>query len=217
MHAIYVDHTMSEDKSVSRWIAELQRGDRDAAQHLWEEYFSQIVRVAAQKLRGRRGRAVDEEDVALSAMHSALRRIEGGEYPRLSDRNDLWRLLMVITAHKSLHLVRDESRQKRGGNRTVLTECDAPDGDEAAIEQILSREPTPEFAAEMTEQCDRLLGSLADDDLRRLAILKMDGHSNEEIAALMQCATRSVERKLHLIRRVWNKEASSDCTRSSRE
>jgi hypothetical protein len=45
----------------------------------------------------------------------------------------------------------------------------------------------------------------------------MDGHSNEEIAALMQCATRSVERKLHFIRSVWNKEASSDCKSGSRE
>jgi DNA-directed RNA polymerase specialized sigma24 family protein len=146
--------------------------------------------------------------VALSAMHSALRRIEGGEYPRLSDRNDLWRLLMVITAHKSNHVVRDEGRQKRGGNRAALSETDAPDGDEAAIEQVLSREPTPHFAAEMAEQCDLLLGTLRDDNLRRLAILKMEGHSNEEIAALMQCATRTVERKLCFIRSVWNKAAS---------
>jgi DNA-directed RNA polymerase specialized sigma24 family protein len=210
MHAIYMENTMSEDKSVTHWIAELRHGNREAVQHLWKEYFAQIVRVAAQKLRGRRRRADDEEDVALSAMHSALRRIEGGEYPRLNDRNDLWRMLMVITEHKSRHLVRDEGRQKRGSNRTVLTECDAPDGDEAAIEQILSREPTPQFAAEMAEQCDRLLCSLADDDLRRLAILKMEGHSNEEIAVLMQCATRSVERKLHFIRTVWNKADSSE-------
>jgi DNA-directed RNA polymerase specialized sigma24 family protein len=205
----YMGHTMSEEKSVSHWIAELQHGNREAAQHLWEKYFTQIVRFAAQKLRGSRRRAVDEEDVALSAIHSALRKIEAGEYPRLSDRNDLWRLLMVITARKSTRLIRDECRQKRGGNRPVLTESDGPESEEAAIEQIISREPTPQFAAEMAEQCDRLLGGLRDDDLRRLAILKMEGNSNEEIAAEMQCATRTIERKLHLIRSVWNKAASS--------
>jgi DNA-directed RNA polymerase specialized sigma24 family protein len=209
-------HAMSEQKSVTHWIAELQHGNREAAQHLWEKYFTQIVRFAAQKLRGSRRRAVDEEDVALSAIHSALRKIEAGKYPRLNDRNDLWRLLIVITARKSSRLVRDECRQKRAGSRVVRTDSDAPEGEEAAIEQILSREPTPQFAAEMAEQCERLLGSLPDGDLRRLAIWKMEGHSNDEIAAEMQCATRTVERKLRLIRRVWNKAASSDCNSSSR-
>ena len=75
----YMGHTMSEEKSVSHWIAELQHGNREAAQHLWEKYFTQIVRFAAQKLRGSRRRAVDEEDVALSAIHSALRKIEAGK------------------------------------------------------------------------------------------------------------------------------------------
>ncbi len=208
MPVAFVGRTMSDEKSITHWIAELQQGNREAAQHLWEKYFAQIVRFAAQKLRGRRSRAVDEEDVALSAMHSALRRIEAGEYPRLSDRNDLWRLLIVITAHKSLHLVRDEGRQKRGGRRAGLTDSDASDGEEAAVDQILSREPTPQFAAEMAEQCDRLLDSLPDDNLRRLAIWKMEGHSNAEIASQMQSTARTVERKLRLIRSMWNKAAS---------
>jgi DNA-directed RNA polymerase specialized sigma24 family protein len=208
---------MSNEKSITHWIAELQQGNREAAQHLWEKYFTQIVRFAAQKLRGRRRRAADEEDVALSAMHSALRKIEAGDYPGLNDRNDLWRLLMVITAHKSIHLVRDEGRQKRGGNRAVLTDSDAAEGEEAAIEQILSREPTPQFAAEMAEQCDRLLAGLPDDNLRRLAVWKMEGHSNEEIASQMQCTARTVERKLQLIRNVWNKAASTDRDNSSRD
>ncbi len=201
---------MPNERSVTHWIGELQRGNRDAAQHLWEEYFTQVVQLAERKLRGRRLRAADEEDVALSAMHSALRKIASGQYPRLNDRNDLWRLLIVITAHKALRLVRDESRQKRGGLRSVLTDGDAAEGEEAAIEQILSREPTPQFAAEMAEQCDRLLNSLPNDSLRRLAIWKMEGHSNEEIAAQIRCTARTVERKLNLIRSVWNKAASTD-------
>ena len=89
---------MSGDKSVTRWIAELQQGNRDAAQHLWEQYFAQIVRFAAQKLGGRSRRAVDEEDVALSAMYTALRKIEAGDYPNVNDRTDLWRLLMASFA-----------------------------------------------------------------------------------------------------------------------
>jgi DNA-directed RNA polymerase specialized sigma24 family protein len=203
---------MSGDKSVTRWIAELQQGNRDAAQHLWEQYFAQIVRFAAQKLGGRSRRAVDEEDVALSAMYTALRKIEAGDYPNVNDRTDLWRLLMVITAHKAMHLARDEGRKKRGGNRVVLNDADSPEGEEAAIEHILSREPTPQFALEMAEQCESLLESLPDQRLRQVAIWKMEGHSNEDIAVQLHCTARTVERKLNLIRRIWNKAATDRAT-----
>ena len=167
--------------------------------------FSRLVQLAGHKLRGRPLRAADQEDVALSAVHSVFRGIEAGRYPSLGDRDDLWRLLMVTTAHKALHLVRNEGREKRGGKRTVFTQDDVLEGEEAAIEQILSREPTPEFAAEVAEECQRLLEDLPDDDLRRVAVCKMDGLSNDEIAAELQCATRTVERKLHLIRNIWQK------------
>ena len=199
---------MAADNSVTHWIGELQHGNREAAQHLWEKYFHRLVRLAGHKLRGRPLRAADQEDVALSAINSVFRGIEAGRYPSLGDRNDLWRLLVVIAAHKAMHLVRDEGRQKRGGNRTVLTQSGVPEGEEAAIEQILSREPTPEFAAEFAELCERLLDDLPDDDFRLVAVWKMEGHSNEEIAAELQCATRTVERKLRLIRNIWQKANS---------
>ena len=130
---------MPADNSVTHWIGELKCGNRDAAQHLWEKYFHRLVQLAGHKLRGRPLRAADQEDVALSAVHSVFRGIEAGRYPSLGDRDDLWRLLMVTTAHKALHLVRNEGREKRGGNRTVFTQDDVLEGEEAAIEQILSR------------------------------------------------------------------------------
>ena len=199
---------MSADNSVTHWIGELQRGNREAAQHLWETYFERLVQLAGHKLRGRPLRVADQEDVALSAVRSEFRGIEAGRYPCLADRDDLWRLLMVITAHKVLRMVRSEGRQKHGGNRTILTQGDVPEGEDAAIEQILSRKPTPEFAAEVAEQCQRLLDDLPDEDLRRIAVWKMEGHSNEEIAAELQCATRTIERKLRLVRSIWQKADS---------
>src|SRR5271165_6376539 len=60
-------------------------------------------------------RAGDLEDVALSAFASFCRGVEGGRFPQLADRDDLWRLLVTITARKALHLARDERNQKRGG------------------------------------------------------------------------------------------------------
>jgi DNA-directed RNA polymerase specialized sigma24 family protein len=62
--------------------------------------------------------------------------------------------------------------------------------------------PTPEFAALVADEFGRLLDGL-DDALRRVAILRMEGHGNDEIAARLGCGRRTVERKLAVIRSSW--------------
>jgi hypothetical protein len=58
----------------------------------------------------------------------------------------------------------------------------------------------------MTEDYERLLGLLGDDVLRRVAVWRMEGHSVEEIASKLPCSPRSVQRKLHVIRNLWERE-----------
>src|SRR6516165_3804153 len=106
---------MASSHSVSHWIGQLRAGDQVAAQHLWEGYFRRLVGLARCKLQGLPRRAADEEDVALSAFASFCHGVECGRFPQLADRNDLWRLLVTITARKAIHLARDERSQKRGG------------------------------------------------------------------------------------------------------
>ena len=69
--------------------------------------------------------------------------------------------------------------------------------------QVVGNEPTPEFAAMMADEYRRLFGSLADESLRVVALLKLEGHSNEEIARSLDCGLRTVERKLEVIRKRW--------------
>lgn len=78
------------------------------------------------------------------------------------------------------------------------------------LEEVLGREPEPALAAEVTEECERLLAALHDPELRQVALLRMDGHSVEEVATKMGCAPRSVKRKLQLIRGIWEREASDE-------
>jgi DNA-directed RNA polymerase specialized sigma24 family protein len=196
---------MSPDGSVTRWLGPLQVGDPAAAQQLWQRYFRRLVGLARKKLQDAPRRAADEEDVALSAFHSFCRGAEEGRFPQLLDRDGLWHLLVVITARKAANLKRDESRLKRGGGGAPVS---APaDGDgEPLLEQILSREPTPELAAEVAEACRRLLALLPDDTLRQVAVWRMEDGTVEEIADRLGCAPRSVKRKLQLIRDLWEKE-----------
>jgi DNA-directed RNA polymerase specialized sigma24 family protein len=70
-------------------------------------------------------------------------------------------------------------------------------------------EPTPEAAAEVAEECGRLLSRLGDGDLRRLAIWKMEGYTNAEIAAKLGKSVPTVERKLARIRQAWERKAQA--------
>jgi DNA-directed RNA polymerase specialized sigma24 family protein len=190
---------MNSSRSVTYWIGQLKAGDAAAAQQLFERYFGQLVRLARARLHGKPGRVEDEEDAAIDAFASLCRGAGKGKFPQLKDRNNLWRLLVVITARKVIDQVQRARTQKAGGGK-VGGESAFGDG---GIEQVIGAEPTPEFAAQVAEQSRHLLGLLPDDTLRAVALGKMEGHSNEEIAAKLGCVERTVERKLGLIRGLW--------------
>jgi len=197
---------MTSTGSVTHWIGRLKAGDPSAAQKLWEAYFQRLVRLARGRLRAAPRRAADEEDVALSAFDSFCRGVEIGRFPRLSDRDDLWQLLVLLTARKASNLVRNERRQRRGGGRVQNASAlgDATDG--SAFANLIGREPDPGFAAQVAEQCRHLLARLGDATLQGIAVWKMEGHTNEEIAARIGRCVGTVERKLQLIRRTWEAE-----------
>jgi DNA-directed RNA polymerase specialized sigma24 family protein len=201
---------MSADGSISRWISQLKRGDEAAAQKLWEGYFHRLVALARAKLRGVRRRAEDEEDAALSAFDSFCRGAEQGRFPQLNNRDELWRLLVLITARKACDLAQREGRLKRGGGQvrgdSALRDPAAGDG-QPGWEEVAGAGPTPEFAAQAVEEYRRLLGQLGDDELRSIAVWKMEGHTNQEIADRLGCALPTVERRLRLIRKTWSEEA----------
>jgi DNA-directed RNA polymerase specialized sigma24 family protein len=200
---------MSSEGSVTRWIGQLKAGNRQAAQKLWERYFQRLVGLARKKLRGAKRQAADEEDVALSAFDTFCRGVESGRFPRLDDRDNLWNLLVLLTARKAWHLVRDEGRAKRGGKAASLADTPFEDDEESGLSQLLSREPTPEFAAQVAEEYQLLLGRLQNRELEAVAVWKMEGFTNEEIAAKLDCTVRTIERRVRIIRGLWQTESAS--------
>lgn len=204
---------MNDDaRSVTRWINDLTTGNRgEAFARLWERYFPQLVQLAQARLRRGTSRPADGEDVALSAFESFFRGAAAGRFPELGNREDLWKLLVTITARKAQNCRRDEHRRKRGGGRVVNQTALAAgeNADDEILFEAVSGEPTPEFAAMVTDECRRLFGSLSDESLRVVALLKLEGHSNEEIAKSLECGLRTVERKLEVIRKRWLAEGAS--------
>jgi DNA-directed RNA polymerase specialized sigma24 family protein len=196
---------MSAGESVTRWIDQLKEGDREAAERLWERYFARLVRLARGWLQHTPRQAADEEDVALGAFASFCRRAEEGRFPRLSDRDDLWQLLVVIAYRKSCNQIAHEGRRRpAGGTVQHASACEGAEG--ALFADVIGRGPSPELAAQTAEECRRRLAALDDEVLRRVAVWKMEGHTNEEIAAKLGRSLPTVERKLALIRGRWLQE-----------
>jgi DNA-directed RNA polymerase specialized sigma24 family protein len=201
---------VSSSGSVTAWIDQLGAPDRAAAQPLWQRYFHRLVALARQKLRRAPRGMAGAEDVALSAFDSFFRRAEQGRFPQLADRDDLWRLLFVITERKAIDLVKQEKAARRGGGK--VRSLDALGGQNSTSDgapvDIAGREPTPVEVVEITDNCRRLLDALDDEKLRDVAIAKLEGYTNEEIANRQKCAVPTIERKLARIRKIWEKETA---------
>jgi DNA-directed RNA polymerase specialized sigma24 family protein len=185
--------------SISFCLAMLKRGDQAAAQRLWAAYSHRLVSLARFRLRAVHRGCADEEDVALSVFKSLLMRADRGQFPQLEDRDDLWQLLYVLTVRKAVDLSKHEHAKRRGGGAV----CYLSDLEGAELEQAIGPEPTPEFASQVAEECQRLLEALGDDTLCRIALWKMEGYTNKEVANKLGVVDQTVERKLRRIREAW--------------
>jgi hypothetical protein len=95
----------------------LKAGEETAARNLWERYCDRLTGLARKKLRHNRRRVMDEDDIALSAYKSLCLGARKGRFPALQDRNNLWALLVFITAQKTADLIAYEMREIRGAGK----------------------------------------------------------------------------------------------------
>jgi DNA-directed RNA polymerase specialized sigma24 family protein len=200
---------MCSDGSVTHWFEQIREGDSVAARAIWERYYPELVRLAREKLRGTPRRVADEDDIADSVMKSLVLAAQKGRFPDLADRHDLWRLLLQMTVRKVVDLKRRETRKRRGGGR-VKGESGFGDADDrAGLAEVIGDRPTPEFAAMMAEECEILLKRLDDASLEAIAVAKMEGYKNDELAQRFGCSVRTIERRLRIIRKNWQQQDES--------
>jgi DNA-directed RNA polymerase specialized sigma24 family protein len=198
---------MDSSASDTEWIGRLKAGDPAAARPLWERYFHRLVELAHDRLRGAPCGGADGEDVALSAFASFCRGAREGRFPDLADRGDLWGLLVTIAARKAADLIAHERRLKRGGGKVRGESARGlPEDGGEGFAGVEGHEPTPELAASAAEEFRRLVALLPDEELRQIALAKLEGRTNAEIAGQIRCAIPTVERRLRLIRRLWAEE-----------
>jgi RNA polymerase sigma factor (sigma-70 family) len=189
--------------SVTTWLGLLKAGDAGAADALWQRYYARLVELARQHLGRHARRASDEEDVAAAAFASFCAGVAAGRFPRLSNRHDLWRLLLTITLRQARNLVRHETRERRDSRRTAgATELfDLPDAD---LDRLAGDAPDPSLAAEVADELRHLLALLPGDDLRAVARDLLAGYTALEIARRSCCSLRTVERRWQRVRDFWH-------------
>src|SRR5262249_8127564 len=79
--------------------------------------------------------------------------------------------------------------------RNPRFEADLPAGDDFALCNVLSREPTPSEAAVLTETVERLMRDLRPRE-REILVLHLQGHDVAETAARVGRAQRTARRAL---------------------
>lgn len=192
---------MSASHSISVWIERFRASDQEAARVLWERFFDRMVAIARRRLRHASRRSSDEEDVAVMAFTRFHQAVHAGRFPLLRDRNDLWAVLLTLTERTASTQLRHELRQKRGGGDVRGDSALRPlRGSDVEPE---TQDPSPEDAAVLHDELARLLELLDDDQLRQIALGKMEGYTNQEIAAQLGCSGVTIERRLRLIRETW--------------
>jgi RNA polymerase sigma factor (sigma-70 family) len=183
--------------SVSRLLGGLREGDEESVRLLWRRYFQPLVSLARNRLPGRGCAWSDAEDVALEAFWSLCQRVQS--FPELTNRTHLWKLLACFTARQAFDLARKESRRRqRVEDESVLGE--------EGFAPFAGREPPPEFSAAVAD----LLECLPSDELRRIALARMEGCTNAEVAQRLGRSLSTIERKLQVIRALWQEVSGGD-------
>lgn len=201
---------MSSSGSVTKLIRRIKEGDAAADQELVVRYFRRLLGLARAKLQGKCLRAADEDDVVQSALYGFFLGAERGQYPELHDRDDLWQLLVKIITRKVQKLIKHEEAQKRNPKtRSARKGSCGPEGTplpDRDMEHLADPKLPPDLEILAQEEIAHLLRRLGNPQLQSIVGWKCEGYTNEEIATMLGCTTRTIERKLNLIRTIWAKE-----------
>ena len=152
-------------QSITRLIRAVQDGRNSAVRPLLSAYFGRLVRLARKRLQNLPSLGGYDEDLALRSFQSVCQRLRNpARSLDLAGRDDLWRLLATRTISRAIDLIRRHRPTKSLGDDEVT--------------HLLTREPTPEEAAELADECRRLLDSLKEPELRQIALWKVEGYTH---------------------------------------
>jgi RNA polymerase sigma-70 factor (ECF subfamily) len=183
----------SDHDLVERW----RKGDGDAAKLLFNRYSERLVELARHRIGQRLARRVDPEDVVQSVFRTFFKRAKDGRFS-IEDPDDLAKLLVKITVHKTLRQVNHNKAAKRD---LTLEASGGGDENQEMLAQVLNREPTPDAINTFLDQLEHVFGQL-DDQEKQILELRLENYSTEEIAKKLGTYDRKIRRVMERIRKV---------------
>jgi RNA polymerase sigma-70 factor (ECF subfamily) len=178
-----------------RSLVDLCRGgDEHAAFLLVEKYVDRLVPLARRRISQRLAGRVDPEDVVQSVFRTFFHRIKEGQF-HIADQDDLCKLLMRITVHKTLRKI----AYHKAAKRDLGMEMGQGAEPQQHLQNVLDRDPTPEEAVAFLDQLEHFLSLLKPLE-RQILELRLQGCSNEEIEEKTGIYDRKIRRVIERVR-----------------
>lgn len=190
--------------SITAALHALEEMDAEAAQVLWDRYFERLCAFSEGRIYRRHRRLVSPDEIAADAFMALVYGVQQKKFEKVRNRDELWQMLTLIASRLIIQTHKYHGREKRGGGFKRLSGPNSSSATGRSTVDFLMEEITPDSIVELEELSQRLLQLLPSDQLRQIALRRMAGYSTSEIAAELDCTTRTIERKLAMIRTVWN-------------
>ncbi len=181
---------MADDQLIERCRA----GDQDAARVLFDSYVERLLPLARRRISQRLASRVDAEDIVQSVFRTFFARLKDDQF-EISNQDDLFRLLVRITVHKTLRQIAHHRAAKRNPGQ----ETGQSDSAHEQLLQLLTSEPTPEATVSFLDQLEHFMQQMSEGD-RKILELRMEGYSTDEIAQKTGSYDRKIRRVLERIR-----------------
>jgi DNA-directed RNA polymerase specialized sigma24 family protein len=173
------DQNPTNELAVTDWFHDLQAGRPGAESKIYRHYYPRLVRFAVRTIGNSPRRWWDEED-------------------------ELWKLLATITKRKTINQIRDQQCERRGGASMPMAEAELADCN-LSLAEVCADVESPSAIVDNAEAHVRALAVL-DPDLAEIAMYRLQGFTNVEIAAKINRSVPTVERRLRRIRQKWQHE-----------
>ena len=176
-----------------------EQGDPQSAKEIWARFFPKLLGLSKRILTSR-DFPLGAEDAVQDAFFQFFRSVQTGKYDHAMNREDLWRVLCMMTVQKSRKQLDREWTAKRGKGLVKLESQLQFNADtNFRLDEAITTLPTAEWDLRFSEMLEEL-----NDELREVAIMRLAGYTNSQIKESLVCSLRSVERRLQIIRTIWH-------------
>jgi RNA polymerase sigma factor (sigma-70 family) len=153
----------------------LRQGDEGAARQVVDKYLDRLLTLARRRIGAKMASRVDPEDITQSVFRTVFQRMKDGRVV-VADQDDLCKLLIKITLHKTLRQVAFHRAAKRDPSK----ETEHGAHHQERLLAILSREPSPDETITFMDELEHLLNELTPKQ-RQIIELRLQGYSNDDI------------------------------------